>query len=568
MENMDFIAQLTLLTSQDNKLAVSRDVSELRSKFDDFLIEEERKAQVAALEAQEQGENVEVDLPPNPLKAEFYAIYSAYKEARNAQASAKKLEQEANLRLKKKLIEQLRTLIQEEENIGVAVNSYKEIHEAWKAVGDIPRENRQDIQSEYSKMLESFFHNLKIYRELKDHDLKRNGQLKTEVASKIEALISVENIKEMEAAIKVLQNEFDEIGPVPNEEWDSLKERYWEAVKAVYAKIHTFYEVKREELKENIAKKEALLAEAKTLVENLSAEGSKEWDELTKNLLLIQENWKKVGFGTKKENEELWAEFRSVCDIFFAQKKAFYDTLRTKFDEIAAKKARLIERVVALKDSTDWKQTTDTIVRLQQDWKKLGNAGQRNEQTLWKEFRAACDSFFNSKQRHFDEMDKENEVNLAAKIDVIEKIEAYKRGEDIKQVIHDLKEFSAAFNAVGKVPFKQKDEIYQRYKKAIDALYSELKLEGAEKEKVVFQAKMDSLKANPNSEKLIENEKRDIRQQIQTLQQDILQYENNLGFFSNAKGDNPMVKEVQAKIAANNRKVDELKRKLKLFGRE
>lgn len=565
---MDFIAQLTLLTSQDNKLAVSRDVSELRSKFDDFLIEEERKAQVAALEAQEQGENVEVDLPPNPLKAEFYAIYSAYKEARNAQASAKKLEQEANLRLKKKLIEQLRTLIQEEENIGVAVNSYKEIHEAWKAVGDIPRENRQDIQSEYSKMLESFFHNLKIYRELKDHDLKRNGQLKTEVASKIEALISVENIKEMEAAIKVLQNEFDEIGPVPNEEWDSLKERYWEAVKAVYAKIHTFYEVKREELKENIAKKEALLAEAKALVENLSAEGSKEWDELTKNLLLIQENWKKVGFGTKKENEELWAEFRSVCDIFFAQKKAFYDTLRTKFDEIAAKKARLIERVVALKDSTDWKQTTDTIVRLQQDWKKLGNAGQRNEQTLWKEFRAACDSFFNSKQRHFDEMDKENEVNLAAKIDVIEKIEAYKRGEDIKQVIQDLKEFSAAFNAVGKVPFKQKDEIYQRYKKAIDALYSELKLEGAEKEKVVFQAKMDSLKANPNSEKLIENEKRDIRQQIQTLQQDILQYENNLGFFSNAKGDNPMVKEVQAKIAANNRKVDELKRKLKLFGRE
>lgn len=568
MENMDFIAQLTLLTSQDNKLAVSRDVSELRSKFDDFLIEEERKAQVAALEAQEQGENVEVDLPPNPLKAEFYAIYSAYKEARNAQASAKKLEQEANLRLKKKLIEQLRTLIQEEENIGVAVNSYKEIHEAWKAVGDIPRENRQDIQSEYSKMLESFFHNLKIYRELKDNDLKRNGQLKTEVASKIEALISVENIKEMEAAIKVLQNEFDEIGPVPNEEWDSLKERYWEAVKAVYAKIHTFYDVKREELKENIAKKEALLAEAKTLVENLSAEGSKEWDELTKNLLLIQENWKKVGFGTKKENEELWAEFRSVCDIFFAQKKAFYDSLRTKFDEIAAKKTRLIERVVALKDSTDWKQTTDTIVRLQQDWKKLGNAGQRNEQTLWKEFRAACDSFFNSKQRHFDEMDKENEVNLAAKIDVIEKIEAYKRGEDIKQVIHDLKEFSAAFNAVGKVPFKQKDEIYQRYKKAIDALYSELKLEGAEKEKVVFQAKMDSLKANPNSEKLIENEKRDIRQQIQTLQQDILQYENNLGFFSNAKGDNPMVKEVQAKIAANNRKVDELKRKLKLFGRE
>ena len=207
MEKKEFIDRLKELTVNEDVFAVSRAINELRGQFEDFCIEQDRLKQVALLEAQERGETVDFTNEPDPLKEEFYIVFSEYKERRNKLSSEKKLEEESNLRKKKSLIDRLTTLIASEENIGAAVEMYKEIHEAWKTVGDIPREKRQDIQSEYSKLLESFFFNLKIYRELKDHDLKRNFQLKKEIVAKIETLLSNDTIRDLEAQIKLLQNE-------------------------------------------------------------------------------------------------------------------------------------------------------------------------------------------------------------------------------------------------------------------------------------------------------------------------------------------------------------------------
>lgn len=569
MEKIEFIEKLKTLTANEDVLSVSREVNELKGSFEDFTIEEERLRQVAFLEAQEKGETAEYEKVPDPLKDEFYQVYSEYREKKAAVATAQKLEQEANMRLRKNLIDRLKTLVSEEENIGVAVATYKEIHEAWKQAGDVAREKRQEIQAEYSKLLESFFFNLKIYRELKEHDLKRNFQIKNELVEKIKALTSHESIKEIEASIKTLQNEFDETGPVPQDEWENVKNAYWEAVKAVYAKIHEFYEGKREELRGNIEKKQALLDEVKAFIASIEeVTSAKQWEELTQKLLKFQDDWKHIGFGTKKENEELWVAFRQECDAFFGRKKAFFEGLRSQFDGVADAKKKLIDRVTALKDSTDWKATTEAIVKLQQEWKKLGNAGQRNEQSLWKDFRGACDSFFNSKQKHFEESDKLNETNLAAKLDIIAKIQAYEVGDDKRKALDDLKEFSSAFNAVGKVPFKEKDNVYNAYKTAIDAHYTKLKLEGAERDKAMFQAKMDSLKANPNADKMIDRERRDMQQQIQTLKQEVQQYENNLGFFAKSKGADAMKKEIETKINNAKRKIEDYQRKIKLLANE
>eukprot|EP01041_Mallomonas_annulata_P020727 gene20727-40603_t len=265
MEKTAFLERLKELTANEEILSVSSEINELKSKFQDFLTEEERKRQIALLEAE--GENEEVLIETDSIREEFFNVYNAYREKKTALVSSQKLEQEANLRLKKKLIERLRNLITEEENIGVAVSTYKEIHEEWKNIGDIPRDKRQDVQNEYSKLLESFFFNLKIYRELKEHDLKRNSQLKNEIVQKIQELSTLESIKEVESRIKALQNEFDEIGPVVNEEWEQIKTAYWDSVKIVYARIHEFYEGKREELKQNIEKKAALLEEATAFIQ-------------------------------------------------------------------------------------------------------------------------------------------------------------------------------------------------------------------------------------------------------------------------------------------------------------
>ena len=566
MEKKEFIERLKTLTVNEDVFAVSREINELRGQFEDFCIEQDRLKQIALLEAQERGETVDFTNEADPLKEEFYTTFSEYRDRRNKLSSEKKLEEESNLRKKKSLMERLKTLIESEENIGVAVETYKEIHESWKTVGDIPREKRQDIQSEYSKLLESFFFNLKIYRELKDHDLKRNFQLKKEIVTKIEALLANDIIRDLEAQIKLLQNEFDSLGPVPKEEWEGLKNEYWTGVKAVYQKITDFYEGKREEQKQNIERKQTLLEQVKSFVATIGEiNDAKAWENATEALLKIQNEWKTIGQGPRKENEELWSALRSECDVFFAAKKSFYQVIKDKFEGVAKQKSALIEQVSQLKDSTDWKATSEKIIRLQQSWKNLGSAGQKNEQKLWKDFRGACDAFFENKKQYFAKEDEENAANLEAKKALITEIEAYEVGEDKQQVIADLKEFSNRFNAIGKVPFKEKDTIYHAFKNALDAHYKEIKLEGAEKEKVMFQAHLDTLKSNPNATKLIDKERRDLEMMIAKQQQDINQLENNLGFVSKSKAGDALRKDVEHKVNVAKDRIKEYKTKIKLL---
>ena len=566
MEKKEFIDRLKELTVNEDVFAVSRAINELRGQFEDFCIEQDRLKQVALLEVQERVETVGFTNESDPLKEEFYTVFSEYKERRNKLSSEKKLEEESNLRKKKSLIDRLTTLIASEENIGAAVEMYKEIHEAWKAVGDIPREKRQDIQSEYSKLLESFFFNLKIYRELKDHDLKRNFQLKKEIVAKIVSLLANDTIRDLEAQIKLLQNEFDSLGPVPKEEWEALKNEYWIGVKAVYQKITDFYEGKRQEQKQNLEQKHTLLVQVKEFVGTIhEITDAKSWETATEKLLTIQNAWKTIGQGPRKENEELWAALRAECDVFFAAKKAFYQVIKDKFEVVAKQKNSLIEKVLALKDSTDWKVTSEKIIRLQQEWRNLGSAGQKNEQKLWKDFRSACDAFFENKKQFFAKEDEVNATNLEAKKALITEIEAYVVGEDKQQVIADLKEFSNRFNAIGKVPFTEKDIVYQAFKNGLDIHYKKIKLEGAEKEQVMFQAHLDTLKSNPNASKLIDKERRDLEQMAAKQQQDINQLENNLGFVSKSKAGDALRKDVEHKINVAKDRIKEYKTKIKLL---
>lgn len=566
MNKIEFLEELKKLTETTEYLKVSREVSELKGKFEDFLIEEERLRQVALLEA---GEEVTSNTELDPIREEFNEIYRIFQMKRKDAADLKKEIQENNLKAKRALIAKLKDIIQNEENIGAAFGSFKEIHDAWKETGDIPRENRDDVQTEYSKLLESFFYNMKIYRELKEHDLHRNEQLKLELIGKIQALSALSSIKETESQIKTLQNEWDEIGPVGEGVWDSMKTSYWESVKAVYAKINVFYDERRQKLAGNIDAKKALIERVNACVADLEAlHSGKDWDVKTAEIIALQDEWKHIGFGPKQENEEVWKKFRAACDIFFDQKKVYFESLREEGKHLVDAKQKLIDRIKEINHSEDWKATADQIIRLQNEWKKIGHSGQKSEQKLWKEFRGACDVFFNARKKHFEEKDKQNETNLLAKQSIIDKISTYEVGEDKKQALTDLKAFASDFNAIGHVPMKQKDTIYNAFKTAMDGHYSKLKLEGLEKEKVLFQAKMDNFKASPNAGRLMDKEKSDLQRIIQTIKAENTQYENNLGFFGRSKGAEEMKREVEKKIELNNRKIEELKRKLKLIPNE
>ncbi len=568
MAHTEFITQLQGYLEQEDLLSVGRDVNELRSKFDDYVLEEERKLQVSQLEAEEKGEPVP-EAEGDFGKEAFYEVYDQFKAKRKAQVDARNEVESKNLASKRALISQLRETVTSEENIGAAFATFKEIQEKWKEIGDIPRDKRNDIQKEYSKLLEDFFYNINIYKQLKDHDFQRNHKMKQDVIVKLKELQKEESVKKLEAELKTLQNDWDEIGPVPNEEWELMKESYWTEVRSIYNRINRFYEDRREQQRENIEKKKVLHEELKAIITDMGEpDSTKEWEKLTKDVLDIQKRWKTIGFGPKKENDEIWKEFRASCDQFFDAKKGFYDVINSKFDGVAAKKMELIEKANELKTSTDWKGTSNAIINLQKRWKQLGHAGRKNEQKLWKQFRGACDEFFDARQKHFADQDKAYEDNLTAKQEVLKKIEALKLPEDKSEALKQLKELSAEFSAIGHVPMKMKNEIYNGFKKAMDTHYGSLKMEGLEKEKVMFQAKIDTMLSSPNAGRMLNDAKYDLRKEIDKHKKEIAQLENNLGFFANSKGADALKKDVEKKVKRVEEKIALCKQKLKMIPNE
>jgi hypothetical protein len=475
-----------------------------------------------------------------------------------------------NLIQKKALVERLKDVIENEENIGTAFNAYKEIHENWKKVGDIPRDKREALQKEYSRLLEIFFYNIKIYKELKEHDYKRNQQLKEAIIFKLKQLRTANlPVRDAEANLRSLQDEWEEIGPVQNDGWESLKNAYWETVRGVYEKFNEHYEQQRVVLKENIDAKKSLIEKLLVVNQNLeNVSSAKEWDQKTKDVLGLQESWKKIGFGSRKENEVVYQEFRKHCDVFFQAKKEFSKDIESKFKEVADKKRLLIDEAKALSHSQDWKSTSEKLIQLQKKWKDSGNAGHRFENKLWSEFRGACNVFFEAKEAHFKVQDESNTSNLTAKTELIAEVQNWVMPTDKQEAIAALRSFQNRFNELGQVPMKDKNAVYQNFKKAMDDKYASLKLEGIEKESIMFKAKLDNLQSSPDRTRLIQGEKIEIRKQIEILTKEIMLSENNLGFFAKSKGADALRMEVEKKVKHTQDRIQQLKQKLKLIPNE
>jgi len=569
MEPTNFQEKIHALEGAEDLIGLGRDASELRQEFEDFIIEAERVEQVKRLEASDLGTSYE-EYDYAPIKEAFFDAYKSFQEKRKKQVELKTVLENENLIQKKALVERLKDVIENEENIGTAFNAYKEIHENWKKVGDIPRDKREALQKEYSRLLEIFFYNIKIYKELKEHDYKRNQQLKEAIIFKLKQLRTANlPVRDAEANLRSLQDEWEEIGPVQNDGWESLKNAYWETVRGVYEKFNEHYEQQRVVLKENIDAKKSLIEKLLVVNQNLeNVSSAKEWDQKTKDVLGLQESWKKIGFGSRKENEVVYQEFRKHCDVFFQAKKEFSKDIESKFKEVADKKRLLIDEAKALSHSQDWKSTSEKLIQLQKKWKDSGNAGHRFENKLWSEFRGACNVFFEAKEAHFKVQDEANTSNLTAKTELIAEVQNWVMPTDKQEAIAALRSFQNRFNELGQVPMKDKNAVYQNFKKAMDDKYASLKLEGIEKESIMFKAKLDNLQSSPDRTRLIQGEKIEIRKQIEILTKEIMLSENNLGFFAKSKGADALRMEVEKKVKHTQDRIQQLKQKLKLIPNE
>lgn len=563
MENLNFQEQLENLVKAEDLIAIGRDVNALKVQFEDFILEAERLQQVKQLEAQERGETFDT-IDYKSQKENFYSIYKSFQEARKKQKELKSALENENLKQKRLLINRLKEVIEAEENIGSAFNSYKEIHETWKKIGEIPREKRDETQKEYSRLLEIFFYNIKIYRELKDHDYKRNFQLKEDIIFRLKQLRTKNlPVRDLEASLRSLQDEWEEIGPVNNEDWESLKKNYWDSVKTIYEKINSHYEEQRNVLLDNLNKKRALIESLKNIVSGLdSIEKPKDWEAKTNEIIALQEQWKQIGFGPKKENEAVWKEFRSLCDSFFEAKKNFNKSIDNSFKIVADKKRALISEVQQINTSEDWKNTADRIVFLQKKWKETGSAGPRYENKLWSEFRAACDVFYDARDKHFEQQESQLFGNLEQKLALISEIEEYVVSDEKITALNDLKNFNERFSAIGHVPIKNKNEVFTSFKKVMDAKYASLKLEAKEKDLILYKAKIETMLASPERSKLLNQERFELKKQMDVLNKEVIQIETNLSFFARSKGADQLRKDVEKKIEIANEKINSLKRKL------
>ena len=564
----EFINQITLLNNAEDLVILGKDAGAIRTDFEDYLLHQEGQAQILKIEAKEKGEVFEA-LDFQAIKESFYLIYNQFQERRKQQVALKTTLENENLRLKRSLILRLKEIIEGEENISAAFNAYKEIHETWKKIGDIPRDKRDEIQKEYSRILEIFFYTMKIYREIKDHDYKRNTQLKQGIIQRLQQLRNTSGaIRDLESNLRILQDEWEDIGPVAQEEWEVIKSSYWEAVRSIYDKINKHYDEQRTVLAANIDQKKALILSLSEIVAASTSElNPKTWEKTTQEVIKLQDHWKKIGAGPKKENEAVWKEFRALCDQFFDAKKAVNKDAESVFKINAEKKRALIAEVVLIQTSTDWKTAAEKIIKFQKAWKEIGNAGQRFENKLWSEFRAACDVFFNARTLANKEQDDALLVNLKAKEDLISEIQNYVVSEKSK-ALADFKQFSQRFAALGHVPVAKKESIYNSYKKALDEKYNALKLEGNERSAVLFSVKLETINSSPDRSKLLQKERSDIKRQIDVLTSEMLQYENNLGFFAKSKGADVLRKEVEQKIDKSKEEILRLKTKLKLIPNE
>jgi len=468
-----------------------------------------------------------------------------------------------NYRKKKEVVDELTRLISEEENISKAYFRFNELKEIWRNLGNVPQEKQQEIQNEYSRLVELFHYNMNIYKELRENDLKKNIALKNDIIVRIEQLRDKENIKETDTALKGLQREWDETGAVPKENWEDFRKRYWDAVHEIQGKLTHYYQERKGKQTQALDAKKALIVKAKELVKDYTT--AREWETTTKQLLDLQSEWKTIGFAPKEDNEHVWAEFRGVADDFFGRKKVFYDSLKEKASGINGKKEELISKVEELKNSAEFKETTNKILDLQDQWKKLGGTGLKSDNAYYARFRAACDHFFNRKKEFYASNELRMSENLRKKEEFIQSLATVELGENAKENFDKLKNLGNQFKELGDVPFKEKDRIYKAFQDGMNALWDKAKIAREERDAEMFKERLELIKTGPNALKQLYRERDFVREKITRITDEIAQVENNLGFFANSKGADAILKEYHAKIEHLKKDQQTWKAKLKML---
>ena len=502
------------LVQNEERMNMSKDAEALKAAFYKRLLKEKAES------ATEEDAFAEVE-------AGFKDLYNKYKKERAEFNKQLEKEREQNLALKEAVIADLKALLEKQEDVNATFPEFREIQNRWKSVGAVPAQNYRNINETYQLYVEQFYDMVKINRELRDLDFKKNLEAKEEFCKAAETLAESENVLEAFRELQKLHEQWKEHGPVAKEYRETVWDRFKAATATINKKYQAHFEGLKEQQAENFAKKEALCVKVEEIAAR-EVSGSNQWNEFSKEIEEIQKEWKTIGFASKKDNQKIYDRFRAACDQFYARKRDFYTDYKDSINANLDKKVALCEAAEQLKNSTEWKKATDQFISLQKQWKEIGAVPRKKSDVLWKRFRAACDEFFAERDKNAK---PENDYygNLKAKNRLIEEMKAYELKGD-ESDIQAMQDFQKRWQEIGFVPFKEKDNVAKAYKDAMAKFHT-------------ARPQRRSRGGRQLSEKEI------LIQKYNALEQDIVTYENNIGFFSLSKSSEPLVKQMQERIA-------------------
>ena len=538
---------------------VKEEVEYLKTTFYKLHVAE-REAQLKAY--LEQGNDPEAyQIVPDADEEAFKAEMAIIKERRAKIFKEQEEEKEANLQRKLEILDKIKAMITTPEEVNKSFQDFKALQQEWKEIKAVPAPKASELWRNYQLYVEQFYDMLKLNSELREYDFKKNLEIKTKLCEAAEKLAEQEDLISAFHQLQKLHQEYRETGPVAKELRDEIWNRFKAASTIINKKHQQHFEELRAKEEENLAKKTALCEQAEAIASG-EKKSSADWEKLTKDMMALQAEWKTIGFAPQKMNVKIFDRFRAACDTFFNAKTEYFKEIKEAYKANAEKKRALIEKAVALKDSTEWRSTSDKLIALQKEWKKVGPVPRKQGDQLWEEFLAACNHFFEARNAAGAGQRGEEYANLEKKQQVIARIEALLEAPQEEGLQEELQKLTEEYNGIGHVPYKEKDNVYEAYHAALDKVYKVLNVSSAKRKLNNYKNRIKNVAEQEGGS--LDGERARLMRQYEAVKQEVQTYENNLGFLNaSSKKGNSLIDEMNRKVQKLKDEMNLLKEKIK-----
>ena len=480
------------------------------------------------------------------LEESFKALLNEFRAKKASVMAQLEKEKDSNLLQKQHLLEQMKVLVASNDDVSTHINEFRALQQKWKSIGQVPQTASTELWKQYNLYQESFWDLIKINNELREYDFKKNLESKTLLCDAAEKLSEETDVIVAFQKLQKLHEEWHELGPVAREIREQIWTRFKDASTAIHKKHQSYFDSIRKLEEENLVTKTELCEKIEAF-DYSKLNNYRQWDEATKTILAWQEEWRSIGFAPRKVNQKVFDRYRKACDAFFAAKGEFYKETKNVLVVNSDKKKALCEQAEALKDSTDWKEAGEKFILLQKEWKTIGPVAKKYSDELWKRFIAACDYFFEQKNKSTSGQRNAESENLAKKKELIAKINAFQKSENNNESVATLRALMAEWNTIGHVPFKEKDKVYKEYRDAVDKQFETLNVDATNRRMDNFRSNLKDMSGKGENKLYREREK--LMRAYEHLKSEILTYENNIGFFSSSsKKGGGLIKEMERKI--------------------